>query len=96
MMQAEVEAKTVFDHARGLLRETFDVHGRLQRNPYAMVAGAMSIGFVLGGGLFTRLTGKILGTGLRIGLMAALPILQREMAQTLTGSKLKPNQENDQ
>ncbi len=52
--------------------------------------------FVLGGGLFTRLAGKILGTGLRIGLMAALPTFQREIAQTLTGSKSKPNQENDQ
>jgi hypothetical protein len=95
-MQSEVEVKTVFEDARGLLRETFDVHGRLQRNPYAMVAGAVGLGFVLGGGLFTRLTGKILGTGLRVGLMAALPILQRETAQTLTGSKLTPNQENDQ
>ncbi len=61
-----------------------------------MVAGAVGIGFVLGGGLFTRLTGRILGTGLRISLMAALPILRGEIAQTLAESKLKTNKENDQ
>ena len=44
-----------------------------------MVAGAVAVGFVLGGGLFTRLTARIAGAGLRMGLMAALPLLQREL-----------------
>jgi hypothetical protein len=61
------------------LREALDIEGRLQRNPYGMVAGAVAVGFVLGGGLFTRLTAGIAGAGLRMGLMAALPLLQREL-----------------
>ena len=65
------------------LRETFDIQERLRRNPYAMEAGAVGIGFVLGGGLFTRLAAKILGTGLRIGLMAALPSLQKEILRPM-------------
>jgi len=54
-------------------RETLDIEGRLQRNPYGMMAGALAVGFVLGGGLFTRLTGAIAGAGLRMALTAALP-----------------------
>ena len=61
------------------LREVLDIEGRLQRNPYGMVAGALAIGFVMGGGLFTRLTASIAGAGLRMGLAAALPLLQQEL-----------------
>ena len=67
------------DASRIAWRETLDIEGRLQRNPYGMVAGAVAVGFVLGGGLFTRLTARIAGAGLRMGLMAALPLLQREL-----------------
>ena len=59
--------------------EALDIEGRLQRNPYGVVAGAVVVGFVLGGGLFTRLTARIAGAVLRMGLMAALPLLQREL-----------------
>jgi hypothetical protein len=40
-------------------RETLDIDGRLQRNPYRMLAGALAVGFVLGGGLFNRLMARI-------------------------------------
>jgi len=63
----------------GPLGQALDIEGRLQRNPYGMLAGALAVGFVLGGGLFTRLTARIAGAGLRMGLMAALPLLQREL-----------------
>ena len=63
----------------GTVGEILDIEGRLQRNPYGMVAGAIAVGFVLGGGLFTRLTARIAEAGLRMGLMAALPLLQREL-----------------
>jgi hypothetical protein len=56
-----------------------DLEERVGRNPYGMVAGAIGIGFVLGGGLFTRMTARIVGAGLRIGLMAALPLLKNEL-----------------
>ena len=69
----------------GTLGEILDIEGRLQRNPYGMVAGAVAVGFVLGGGLFTRLTARIAGAGLRMGLMAALPLLQQELVRRNKG-----------
>ena len=61
------------------LGEILDIEGRLQRNPYGMVAGALAVGFVMGGGLFTRLTARIAGVGLRMGLAAAWPLLQQKL-----------------
>ena len=61
-----------------LVRDIIDIDGRVERNPYGMMAGAMGAGFILGGGLFTRLTEKLAGTALRIGVMAALPRLEKE------------------
>ena len=90
VVKSKTEAKVLVEDTRDLLRETFDIQSRLRRSPYTTVAGAVGMGFVLGGGLFTRLTAKILGAGLRIGLMAALPILQKEIAQAM---KLNPNKE---
>ena len=63
----------------GTVGEILDIEGRLQRNPYGMVAGAIAVGFVLGGGLFTRLTAGIAAAALRMGLMAALPLVQQEL-----------------
>ena len=68
---------------------------RLERNPYPMVLGAVGIGFVLGGGLFTRLTATIVGAGLRIGLMAALPLLKEELAAAFTESKWTSTKETE-
>jgi uncharacterized membrane protein YhaH (DUF805 family) len=62
-----------------LIKDIADIEGRVERNPYWMVAGALGAGFILGGGLFTRMTGRIAGAALRIGLMAALPRLQEEI-----------------
>lgn len=61
-----------------LVRDVLDIQERVDRNPYAMVAGAFGVGFVLGGGLFTRLTEKVAGAALRAGLMAALPRIEHE------------------
>ena len=61
-----------------LVKDIVDIEGRVERNPYGMVAGALGAGFILGGGLFTRLTGHIVGAALRIGAMAALPRLEKE------------------
>ena len=67
------------DDTSGTLREVLDIEGRLRRNPYGMVAGALAVGFVMGGGLFTRLTARIAGVGLRMGLAAAWPLLQQQL-----------------
>lgn len=48
----------------------------LATKPYQFVAGAFVLGFVLGGGLFTRLTGRVAKIALRTALVTALPYLQ--------------------
>ena len=97
VMKSKAKATVHVEKVRGVLRETFDIEGRLKRSPYGMVAGALGMGFVLGGGLFTRLTARIFGAGLRIGLMAALPTLEKQIVQALTGPKLDAKEkETDQ
>jgi hypothetical protein len=64
-----------------LVRDIIDIDGRVERNPYGMMAGAMGAGFILGGGLFTRVTEKVAGAALRIGVMAALPRLEKELGR---------------
>ena len=52
-----------------LVRET-------RRHPIRTVAWALGAGFVLGGGLSSRLVARVVGAGLRIGLrMAAVPLM---------------------
>ena len=48
-----------------LLRQTREHPGR-------SVAMAVGVGYVLGGGLFSRLTARIVGTAIRIGLRTAV------------------------
>jgi hypothetical protein len=84
VMSQERAAVTRIEEPGGAWIEALDVGGRVERNPYGMLAGALGIGFVLGGGLFTRLTARIVGAGLRIGLMAALPVVQRELIRAAT------------
>jgi ElaB/YqjD/DUF883 family membrane-anchored ribosome-binding protein len=69
-------------HAVSDLRGTLDIDGRVHRNPYGTIAAALGIGYVLGGGLFSPLTGRVVGLGLRIGLrLAVLPLLKRELSE---------------
>jgi hypothetical protein len=70
------------------------IAGQLKRNPYGTLAGALGMGFVLGGGLFTRLSAKLFGAGLRVALMAALPILERQIVEVVTGSTPNNKKEN--
>lgn len=56
-----------------------ELESRVRRQPYGMMAGAVGVGFIIGGGLFTRLTARIAAVGLRLGMMAALPLVQDEL-----------------
>jgi hypothetical protein len=57
-----------------------DVTGQVNRHPYGTVAAAVAIGYVLGGGLFTPLTARIVRLGLRLGWrLALLPLLEQEI-----------------
>lgn len=63
------------------VRAAVDLPGRVDRHPYGTLAAALGIGYVLGGGLFTALTGRIVGLGLRVGLrLAVLPLIKDEIS----------------
>jgi hypothetical protein len=56
--------------------DALDVRRRVRRHPYAMMAAALSVGYVLGGGLFSRTTIRLLGVA---GRVATLPIIRGEL-----------------
>ena len=79
MDQIGSDAQQLWDDARGAvtdLQDTLDLKGRVERNPYLMMAAALGVGYVLGGGLFTRTTGRLLRLGVRL---AALPMVKDEL-----------------
>jgi hypothetical protein len=72
-------AQQFFTDARGAVHDLgagLDLKGRVQRNPYGMVAAAIGVGYVLGGGLFTPLTARMLRVGVRL---AMLPFVKDEL-----------------
>ena len=73
------DAQRLIDDARGAvtdLQQTLDIKGRVERNPYMMLAAAFGVGYVLGGGLFTRTTARMIRLGVRL---AALPMVKDEL-----------------
>ena len=73
------DAQQLWDDARGAvtdLNATLDLKGRVDRNPYMMLAAAFGVGYVLGGGLFTRTTARVIRLGVRL---AALPMVKDEL-----------------
>jgi hypothetical protein len=64
-----------------MIRDVADVRGRVERNPYLMMAGGIGAGFILGGGMFTRLADRLAGLALRLAVVIALPRLQEELGR---------------
>jgi len=95
-MNSEAKIPVLVQEHHGALREALDIQARLLHNPYGTMAGALGIGFVLGGGFFTRVAARIVGAGVRVGLMAALPILQREFVEVIAPSNLDTDKEKAQ
>jgi len=56
--------------------DALDMRRRVRRHPYAMLAAALSVGYVLGGGLFSRTTVRLLGVA---GRVATLPLIRGEL-----------------
>jgi hypothetical protein len=79
------DAQQLFTDARGAVTDlsaTLDLKGRVERNPYGMIAAALGVGYILGGGLFTPTTARLIRLGVRL---SALPFVKDEllnMAQT--------------
>lgn len=72
-----------------------DVKGRVRRNPYGSMAAAVGIGYVLGGGIFTPLTARIVGLGLRLGMrLALLPLLKQELFDLAEGLEVSEASES--
>jgi ElaB/YqjD/DUF883 family membrane-anchored ribosome-binding protein len=61
-----------------------DLEDRVQQHPWRMLGLAVGAGYILGGGLFSALTGRLLLGGLRIGMrVAALPLVREELLGAL-------------
>ena len=58
------------------LGRTLDLRGRVDRHPIGMVLGAVGVGYVLGGGLFSPVTGKLLKIGIRLAL---IPVIKSQL-----------------
>lgn len=77
-------------------RDAWDFAQRqAQEQPWRAVAVAAGAGYLLGGGLFSGLTARVLGVGLKAGLRAsAVPLISAGVAQW-AGSWLSPEEPQD-
>jgi len=70
-------AQQLLDEARSTFEDLgTDVRSRVRRHPYGTVLAALGVGYVLGGGLFSRLTFGLLGAGVRL---AAVPVVKQQL-----------------
>jgi len=59
-------------------RTALSLARQVDRHPIGVLVAALGVGFVLGGGLGSTTTRRLLGAGLRLGMKyAALPLLQQ-------------------
>jgi hypothetical protein len=72
---------SAFDEAKRSIETVVeDLRERVEEQPLKTLAMALGAGYILGGGLFTALTGRLLFGGLRIGVrLAALPLVRDEL-----------------
>jgi ElaB/YqjD/DUF883 family membrane-anchored ribosome-binding protein len=77
---------SALDEARQSMSEAAaDLNERVQQHPWRMLGLAVGAGYILGGGLFSALTGRLLMGGLRIGVrVAALPLVREELMGALS------------
>lgn len=68
---------------------SFDLIGQVREHPYRTLLIATGVGYVLGGGLFTRLTANVLRAGLRV---ASIPAIQGEIIGFAAGAIAHANQ----
>jgi hypothetical protein len=51
---------------------------KVEKNPYGLLGAALGVGYVLGGGLFTPTTGRLVRMGLKL---ARVPIVQDRLLE---------------
>ncbi|MFN0062752.1 MAG: hypothetical protein ACKVPX_09565 [Myxococcaceae bacterium] len=69
------------------LREALAIERRVNKHPFAMLAAALGVGYVIGGGLFSSATRRMLAVGLTLGLRAAaIPLIQEQFGALASGA----------
>jgi len=64
---------------------------QIDEHPYETLAIAAGIGFVIGGGLMSKLGAKLVATGLRVGFASAVtPVLNSLLQEVGNAGKLRP------
>ncbi len=79
------DTRQLADDARqlyGHLREDNPLAHYYDKNPYAVLGAAAGLGYILGGGLFTPFTRRLLRMGLKT---AALPIAAQQLREIAQG-----------
>ena len=95
-------ASRMFDEARAFgsamsgkansFTAAVDLGGRVQRHPFAMVLGALGLGYLLGGGLFSPLTGRLPRVGARIAL---IPLVKSQLSALAASATPYPEPAED-
>ncbi|MFN2549410.1 MAG: hypothetical protein ABR567_18460 [Myxococcales bacterium] len=69
--------------------QSIDLRGRVQRNPIAMVAAAAGVGYMLGGGLFSPFTARLVRYGLKL---AIIPLVKSQLEAIAGGVAAQPGE----
>jgi hypothetical protein len=64
---------------------------RLEQQPYETLAVVAGVGFILGGGLFTRFAARVIAASLRLGVAAAFAPLLDALISSGKGSAPRTN-----
>jgi hypothetical protein len=73
-----------------------EVTALVRQHPVGALAAAAGIGYILGGGLFTRTTSRVFGLAVRLGVRFALmPLIERELSALAGGGISMEGAEGD-
>ncbi len=88
-------AKTVNSALNGVADAT-GVTDRVAQNPYGRVAAALATGYVVGGGLFTPTTARLVQLGVKV---ASIPVVRNQLlglAEAVVDGLLEAARKNDE
>ncbi len=91
------ETRQLADDARHLyhsFQEDNPLAHYYERNPYAVLAAAAGVGYILGGGLLTPFTRRLLRVGLKTMALPVAASQLRELARTAGGDDISIGQQS--
>jgi hypothetical protein len=87
---AASRARNVVENARErvtAVADRYELQERVAAHPFRALGIALGAGYIIGGGLFTPFTARVVFSGVRLGLrLAALPVIRNELT-TLFGEQ---------